>query len=88
MEEEFHIGHRFKEYINSHGIKLQWLCGQMHCHRNTLYNLFERNWIDSDVLMKLSLLQKHDFFEEFSEEYKQKLELKRAKTKLHKNFST
>lgn len=76
MEEEFHIGHRIKEYINSHGIKLQWLSGQMHCHRNTLYNLFERKWIDSDLLMKLSLLLEHDFFAEFSGEYQRKLESK------------
>ncbi|MBQ8957104.1 MAG: XRE family transcriptional regulator [Bacteroidales bacterium] len=79
MEEEFHIGHKIKEHIDSHGIKLQWLGRQLHCLRNTLYNLFERRWIDSDLLMRLSLVLERDFFAEFSEEYTRKLQSKGKK---------
>ena len=86
MKEEYHIGHRIKEYIDSHGIKLQWLSRQLHCHRNTLYNLFERNWIDSDLLMKLSLLLEHDFFAEFSEEYKRKWESKTSQNETAQKY--
>ena len=77
MEEEFHIGHRIKEHIDSHGIKLQWLSRQLYVHRNTLYNIFERKWIDSDLLMRFSIVLERDFFAEFSEEYARKMELKK-----------
>ena len=79
MKDELHIGHEIKEYAKSHGIKLHWLSQQLHCHRNTLYNVFERRWIDTDLLMRLSLVLEHDFFADISEEYVRKQKLKGRK---------
>lgn len=69
MDDTMHIGKLIKAYVDSHGIRIGWLAKQLLCHRNTIYNLFERDWIDTQTLMRLSLLLKHDFFADFSKYY-------------------
>ena len=80
MGEDFHIGRLIKQYVEENGIRIGWLSKQLHCHRNTIYNIFDRNWIDTQTLMKLSRGLKHDFFADFSEEFRGK---KEKETKLH-----
>ena len=70
MESTFHIGRTIKSYVDSHGIRIGCLSKKLLCHRNTIYNLFERDWIDTQTLMRISILLKHDFFAEFSEYYR------------------
>ena len=66
MGEDFHIGRLIKQYVEENGIRIGWLSKQPHCHRNTIYNIFDRNWIDTQTLMKLSQVLKHHFFGDVS----------------------
>ena len=67
--EEIHMGKLIKMHLKQKGIKMQWLCEQMHCHRNTMYGILERSWIDSYTLMRISIILNHDFFAELSAYY-------------------
>lgn len=67
-----HIGKHIKEYMTQNGIKISWLAQQLGCHRNNIYLIFSRPWIDTDTLMKISQILQHDFFEDLSRWYKQK----------------
>ncbi len=69
---QFHIGHLIKQHVESHGIGVGWLSKQLHCHSNTIYNIFERNWIDTQTLMKLSQVLNHDFFADFPANYQKR----------------
>ena len=71
-ENTFHIGNIIKEQVTQKGIKVSWLAKQLHCHRNNVYLIFSRRWIDTDTLMKLSCILNHDFFADLSAWYKQK----------------
>ena len=72
MDGEYNIGRRIKEYVEENGIRIGWLSQRLHCHRNTIYNIFERNWIDTQMLMRLCIVLKHDFFAELSEQWQKK----------------
>lgn len=70
MEEEPHIGKLIKRHVNNKGIRIGWLAEQLGCHRNNVYKIFERPWIDTQTLMKISLIFEYDFFFELSKYYK------------------
>ena len=69
---EYHIGEIIKQEVTRKGIKVSWLAEQLNCHRNNVYLIFSRRWIDTDTLMKLSCILNHDFFADLSAWYKQK----------------
>lgn len=71
-ENTFHIGNLIKEQVTQKGIKVSWLAKQLNCHRNNVYLIFSRRWIDTDTLMKISCILHHDFFADLSAWYKQK----------------
>ncbi|MBQ2514520.1 MAG: XRE family transcriptional regulator [Bacteroidales bacterium] len=58
----FHIGQHIKEVVVQKGVKVPWLAQQLGCHRNNVYLIFSRPWIDSGTLMKLSCILGYDFF--------------------------
>lgn len=70
MDGTMHMGKQIKNYVDSHGIRIGWLAKHLLCHRNTIYNLYERDWIDTQTLMRLSFLLKHDFFADLSNYYR------------------
>ena len=70
-ENTFHIGNIIKEQVTQKGIKVSWLAKQLNCHRNNVYLIFSRRWIDTDTLMKLSCILNHDFFADLSRSYRE-----------------
>lgn len=70
MDKEPHIGKLIKRHINNKGIRIGWLADKLGFHRNNVYKIFERPWIDTQTLMKISLILEYDFFSELSKYYK------------------
>ena len=66
-----HIGELIKEVVTQKGIKTSWIAEQLGCHRNNIYLIFARSWIDTETLMKLSRILNHDFFADLSNCYRQ-----------------
>lgn len=67
---DIHIGRRIKEVVAQKGIKVPWIAQQLGYHRNNVYLIFSRQWIDTGTLMKLSIILQYNFFAELSEWYK------------------
>ena len=63
----YHIGRHIKEVVAQKGIKVPWIAQQLGCHRNNVYLIYSRQWIDTGTLMKLSIILQYDFFAELSE---------------------
>ena len=63
---KIHIGELIKSQVKNKGIKVSWLANQMHCHRNNIYKIYEKQWIDTHILMQLSICLSHDFFMDLS----------------------
>ena len=65
-----HIGQIIRQVVAKKGIKVSWLAQQLGCHRNNVYLIFSRRWIDTDTLMKLAEILDHDFFADLSKLYR------------------
>lgn len=65
--EEFHIGKQIKAVLGQEGRTITWLAGEVHCTRENLYKIFRHPWINTEMLFKISLALKHDFFKDCSE---------------------
>lgn len=63
---KIHIGNLIKQEVTARGIKVSWLADQLHCHRNNIYKIYEKQWIDTHILMELSKILNHDFFIDLS----------------------
>ncbi|MBO4481572.1 MAG: helix-turn-helix domain-containing protein [Bacteroidales bacterium] len=71
QERNPHIGELIKKVVAQKGIKTSWIAEQLGCHRNNVYLIFSRSWIDTETLMKLSRILNYDFFAELSEWFRQ-----------------
>lgn len=67
MDNELHIGKTIKAELDRQGRKVSWLATQLNCTRDNCYKLFQRQWIDTCTLLKVSKILNHDFFAHYSE---------------------
>ncbi len=66
MDEELHIGHVIKNELKNQGRTITWLSKQLGYTRQNLYKIFERKWIYTDLLYKISQIMHYDFFQHYS----------------------
>lgn len=69
-----HIGNLIKEELKRQRFSVVRFAKEMHCDRTNIYKMFERSSVDSDILFRASIVLKHNFFEDYSKEYKDNLE--------------
>lgn len=67
MDNEPHIGHIIKQELRRQGRTITWLATQLGYSRQNMYKLFERKWIYTDLLLKISDIMGYDFFKCYSE---------------------
>lgn len=67
-----HIGKRIKEELYKQGISVSTFAKKINRSRNVVYDIFERESIDTSLLNKIGLILRIDFFSVYSEqkEYK------------------
>ena len=70
---EPHIGHIIEAELKRQGRSVVWLAEQLCCHRNNVYLIFRREWIDTLVLKKVALALRHDFFADLSDDFRNTL---------------
>lgn len=63
-----HIGKRIREVLDESGQSIKWFAQNLCYSRTNVYKIFHKEAIDSDILMKISDLLKHDFFKDYSNE--------------------
>lgn len=93
-----HIGNLIKETFRKAPKKrtIEWLAEQLNCQPNNIYNIFRRQTIDTELLMKFSEVLHHDFFADLSKDFRDKRIaknkisaqeiLKEHKTELYRNM--
>ena len=63
-----HIGNIIKEIFDEQGLSASWLAKQLCCDRTNIYSIFKRESIDTSLLVKISVILKHDFFKYYSKD--------------------
>ncbi|MBO6024364.1 MAG: XRE family transcriptional regulator [Bacteroidales bacterium] len=67
MNEEPHIVKLIKAELARQGRSITWLAAQLGCTRQNAYKIFNRPWIYTDLLLKISDLLDYDFFQCFTD---------------------
>ena len=62
------IGARVKEILFQKGYSAKWLADQIDCERTNVYDIFKREDMSVGLLQRISVILKHDFLRELSEE--------------------
>jgi len=58
-----HIGQEIKKVYDSSGLKLKEFALRMKYGPKNIYSIFERETVDTEILLRASLILKYDFFE-------------------------
>jgi len=65
--EEIHIGKKIREKLDEQGNGIKWFAEKLGCSRDNIYKIFQRKYIDTYLLMRISIALDYDFFAEYSE---------------------
>lgn len=63
-----HIGQIIKQELEDQGRTVVWFARQLSYSRTNIYKIFDRASIDTDVLLRISMILGVDFFKVYSEE--------------------
>ncbi len=63
MPGEVHIGEIIRRQLAQRKLTGTWLAEKMSLDRTTIYKIFRKKSIDSDLLLRISLAVGYDFFE-------------------------
>jgi hypothetical protein len=69
MKEEIHIGNIISQRLKELGIKKKWLAGQVHCTQSNFCKILKKPSMDTDLLLRISLVLQIDFFSPLSNCY-------------------
>lgn len=72
------IGSEIHNELLSQGHSVLWLSQQLGCNRTNIYNIFSRESISTDLLFKISIALKKDFFALYSAQIKDDPDLANA----------
>ncbi|MBR1626371.1 MAG: helix-turn-helix transcriptional regulator [Bacteroidales bacterium] len=63
-----HIGKHIREVMIRQGVSVIQLAEAIHCERANVYNIFKRESIDTDILIRICKALNYDFFKDISNE--------------------
>lgn len=61
-----HIGQVIKQELEKQERSVAWLARKLSCDRSNIYRIFQKESIDTCLLVRISIILQHDFFEGFS----------------------
>lgn len=73
---EKYIGDLIKEELEKQERTVSWFARKLSCDRSNVYRLFQKESIDSGLLVRISIVLNRDFFSYFSDRVKEKMRLR------------
>ncbi|MBR4115766.1 MAG: XRE family transcriptional regulator [Bacteroidales bacterium] len=67
MEGEIHIGNMVKAELNRQDLSISWLARQVCCDASNLSKTLRKPSIHTDLLIRISNVLRHNFFDEVAE---------------------
>ncbi len=61
------IGELIREQLKAEGRSVTWFARKLSCSRANVYKIFSKEYIDTELLSRISRILNHDFFQYFSE---------------------
>ena len=69
------IGILIKEELEKQERRITWFARKLSCDRSNIYRLFQKESIDTNLLVRISILLGKDFFSDLSDYVKEKEQL-------------
>lgn len=66
LPQPFSIGQLIKEELYRQERTVTWLARKINCDRRNVYNVFERTYVDTELLLRISIALQTDFFVYYS----------------------
>lgn len=63
------IGKEIHDELLRQSRTVMWLSEHLECNRTNIYNIFQRESISTDLLLKISIVLKRNFFELYTQQY-------------------
>ena len=66
------IGLLIKEELLRQERGITWFARKLACDRSNIYRIFDKESIDTGLLLRISLILQHDFFSEYTQLFEQR----------------
>ena len=66
-KDDIHIGKLIKSKLEEDGRSVVWFADKLHCDSSNIYRIFQKQWINNEQLLNISLILDYDFFTVFSD---------------------
>lgn len=66
-----HIGQLIEQELYRQERSVTWFAQKLYCDRTNVYKIFKRKSIDTELLLRISVILKTDFFKYLSQIYNQ-----------------
>lgn len=63
-----HIGKLIEEELHRQERTVTWFAKKLYCERTNVYNIFKRQSIDTELLLRISVILNRDFFMYYQKE--------------------
>ena len=63
-----HIGQLIRQELDSRQLSPSWLASKIFCSRQHVYNIFNKENLDIELLRSISVAMEHNFFTEVANE--------------------
>ena len=73
-ESELHIGNLIKEELKRQDRSIAWLSRKVFCDRSNLSRILQNQYVDINLLYRISKILKYNFFQQLSEKVRQDIE--------------
>ena len=67
------IGEEIKKVVKERKVTVSWLARELGCHRTNIYRIFDSASVDTDILLRLSIILKFNFFNLYTDVVTHKL---------------
>ena len=64
-----HIGQIIEKELHRHERSVTWFARRLYCDRTNVYNIFRRQSLDTELLLRISIILEYNFFQIYSDIY-------------------
>ena len=68
-----HIGEQIQKELRRQERTVAWLARKLNCNRQNVYDIFKRTTIDTELLLRISIILHRNFFTLYNQEYRERL---------------
>ena len=64
-----HIGQIIEKALHRQERSVTWFARRLYCDRTNVYNIFRRQSLDTELLLRISIILEYNFFQIYSDIY-------------------